>query len=454
MLSKIKEVFMLLVGNQVCMYVCGMIVYDYCYLGYGCSMVVFDVIICWLCYCGYDLMYVCNIIDIDDKIINCVNENGELFDVLIECMIVVMYEDEVWLNIFKLDQELCVIDYIVGMYVMIQILIDKGYVYVLGNGDVYYWVGKFVGYGKLLWWWVEDLCIGVWIELGEVKEDLFDFVFWKGVKLGELSWLLFWGEGCLGWYIECLVMFICCLGDFFDIYGGGNDLEFFYYENEIVQSEVVIGKFYVKFWLYCGMIIINGEKMFKLLGNFFIICEVLEKYYFEVVCYLLIVSYYCSLINYLEENLCEVKVVLDCFYNVFKGLFEVVLVEVVEYVECFVVVMDDDFNIVGVCLVLFELVWEVNCLCESDLLVVVVLVVCLKQLVGLLGVLQLELEVFLQVGVEGKVDVVEVEVLIQVCLEVWVVKNWVEFDWICDQFIVMGVVLEDGKGGIIWCLVD
>lgn len=346
-LSKTKEVFTPLVGNQVRMYVCGMTVYDYCHLGHGRSMVAFDVITRWLRHRGYDLTYVRNITDIDDKIINRANENGEPFDVLTERMIAAMHEDEARLNILKPDQEPRATDHIAGMHAMIQTLIDKGYAYAPGNGDVYYRVGKFAGYGKLSRRRVEDLRIGARIEPGEAKEDPLDFVLWKGAKPGEPSWSSPWGEGRPGWHIECSVMSTCCLGDSFDIHGGGNDLEFPHHENEIAQSEAATGKPYAKSWLHCGMITINGEKMSKSLGNFFTIREVLEKYHPEVVRYLLIASHYRSPINYSEENLREAKAALDRFYNALKGLPEAAPAEAAEYVERFAAAMDDDFNTAG-----------------------------------------------------------------------------------------------------------
>ncbi|MCO4062621.1 cysteine--tRNA ligase [Pseudomonas aeruginosa] len=453
-LSKTKEVFTPLVGNQVRMYVCGMTVYDYCHLGHGRSMVAFDVITRWLRHRGYDLTYVRNITDIDDKIINRANENGEPFDVLTERMIAAMHEDEARLNILKPDQEPRATDHIAGMHAMIQTLIDKGYAYAPGNGDVYYRVGKFAGYGKLSRRRVEDLRIGARIEPGEAKEDPLDFVLWKGAKPGEPSWSSPWGEGRPGWHIECSVMSTCCLGDSFDIHGGGNDLEFPHHENEIAQSEAATGKPYAKSWLHCGMITINGEKMSKSLGNFFTIREVLEKYHPEVVRYLLIASHYRSPINYSEENLREAKAALDRFYNALKGLPEAAPAEAAEYVERFAAAMDDDFNTAGACSVLFELAREVNRLRESDLSAAAALAARLKQLAGLLGVLQLEPEAFLQAGAEGKVDAAEVEALIQARLEARAAKNWAESDRIRDQLTAMGVVLEDGKGGTTWRLAD
>ncbi|MGH8483568.1 MAG: cysteine--tRNA ligase, partial [Pseudomonas sp.] len=232
-LSKTKEVFKPLDGNNVRMYVCGMTVYDFCHLGHGRSMVAFDLVTRWLRYSGYNLTYVRNITDIDDKIINRANENGESFDALTARMIDAMHEDERRLNILPPDLEPRATDHIPGMHAMIQTLIDKGYAYAPGNGDVYYRVGKFVGYGKLSRKKIEDLRIGARIEVDEAKQDPLDFVLWKGVKPGEPSWESPWGAGRPGWHIECSVMSTCCLGESFDIHGGGNDLEFPHHENEI-----------------------------------------------------------------------------------------------------------------------------------------------------------------------------------------------------------------------------
>jgi cysteinyl-tRNA synthetase len=302
-LTKSKEVFKPLDGNKVRMYVCGMTVYDYCHLGHGRSMVAFDLVTRWLRFSGYDLTYVRNITDIDDKIINRANENGESFDALTERMIAAMHEDEARLNILKPDMEPRATDHIPGMHAMIQTLIDKGYAYAPGNGDVYYRVGKFMGYGKLSRKKIEDLRIGARIEVDEAKQDPLDFVLWKGVKPGEPSWESPWGAGRPGWHIECSVMSTCCLGETFDIHGGGSDLEFPHHENEIAQSEAATGKTYANAWMHCGMIRINGEKMSKSLNNFFTIRDVLDKYHPEVVRYLLVSSHYRSAINYSEDNL-------------------------------------------------------------------------------------------------------------------------------------------------------
>ncbi|MGE8122697.1 cysteine--tRNA ligase [Pseudomonas fulva] len=453
-LTKTKEPFKPLDGNNVRMYVCGMTVYDYCHLGHGRSMVAFDLATRWLRKSGYNLTYVRNITDIDDKIINRANENGETFDALTARMIDAMHEDERRLNILPPDQEPRATDHIAGMHAMIQTLIDKGYAYAPGNGDVYYRVGKFVGYGKLSRKKIEDLRIGARIEVGEAKQDPLDFVLWKGVKPGEPSWESPWGPGRPGWHIECSVMSTCCLGESFDIHGGGSDLEFPHHENEIAQSEAATGKPYANAWMHCGMIRINGEKMSKSLNNFFTIRDVLEKYHPEVVRYLLVASHYRSAINYSEDSLRDAKGALERFYHALRGLPRVPASGGDAFVERFTAAMNDDFGTPEACAVLFDLVREINRLRESDVSAAAGLAGRLRELGDVLGVLQLEADDFLRAGAEGKVDAAQVEDLIQARLQARADKNWGESDRIRDQLTAMGVVLEDSKGGTTWRLAD
>ncbi|MBZ5756031.1 cysteine--tRNA ligase [Pseudomonas sp. S5(2021)] len=453
-LSKSKDVFTPLVDNKVRMYVCGMTVYDYCHIGHARVMVAFDVVARWLRHRGYELTYVRNITDIDDKIIKRASENGESFQALVGRMIAAMHEDEARLNVLRPDIEPRATDHIAGMHAMIQTLIDKGYAYAPGNGDVYYRVGKFAGYGKLSRRKIEDLKIGARIEVDEAKEDPLDFVLWKGAKPGEPSWDSPWGPGRPGWHIECSVMSTCCLGETFDIHGGGPDLVFPHHENEIAQSEAATGKLYANAWMHAGAVRVDGEKMSKSLGNFFTIREVLEKYHPEVVRYLLVSSHYRSPINYSEDSLREAKGALERFYNGLKGLPEATPAGGETFVERFGAAMDDDFNSPEACAVLFDMVREVNRLRESDLQAAAALAARLKELAGVLGVLQLEPEAFLQAGAEGKVDAAEVEALIAARLAARAEKNWAESDRIRDQLTAMGVVLEDGKGGTTWRLAD
>lgn len=451
-LSKTKEVFRPLADNHVRMYVCGMTVYDYCHIGHARVMVAFDMISRWLRKSGYQLTYVRNITDIDDKIIRRAQENGEPFEALTQRMISAMHEDEARLNVLRPDIEPRATEHVAGMHAMIQTLMDKGYAYAPGNGDVYYRVGKFAGYGKLSRKKIEDLKVGARIEVDEAKDDPLDFVLWKGVKPGEPSWQSPWGAGRPGWHIECSVMSNCCLGETFDIHGGGPDLVFPHHENEIAQSEAANGKPYAATWMHAGAVRVDGEKMSKSLGNFFTIREVLEKYHPEVVRYLLVSSHYRSPINYSEDSLKEARAALERFYHALKGLPFALPAGGDSFVERFNTAMDDDFNTPEACAVLFEMVREVNRLRELDQMAAAGLAARLKGLAEVLGVLQLEPDAFLQAGAQGQVDADAVEALIAARLQARADKNWAESDRIRDQLAAMGVLLEDGKGGTSWRL--
>ena len=453
-LSKSKDVFKPLVGNQVRMYVCGMTVYDYCHIGHARVMVAFDVISRWLRKSGYDLTYVRNVTDIDDKIIRRAQENGEPFEALTARMIAAMHEDEARLSVLRPDMEPRATDHVPGMHAMIQTLMDKGYAYAPGNGDVYYRVGKFAGYGKLSRKKIEDLQIGARIEVDEAKDDPLDFVLWKGVKPGEPSWQSPWGAGRPGWHIECSVMSNCCLGETFDIHGGGPDLVFPHHENEIAQSEAANGKPYAASWMHAGAVRVDGEKMSKSLGNVFTIREVLQKYHPEVVRYLLVSSHYRSPINYAEDSLKEAKGALERFYNALKGLPAVAPAGGEAFVERFAAAMDDDFNTPEACAVLFEMAREINRLRDGDAAAAAALAAQLRSLAEVLGVLQLPAEEFLQAGAGSGVDAVRVEALIAERLVARAAKNWAESDRVRDQLLAMGVVLEDGKGGTTWRLAE
>ncbi|SDU01981.1 cysteine--tRNA ligase [Halopseudomonas salegens] len=449
-LTKQKAPLKPLEGNHIRMYVCGMTVYDFCHIGHARVMVAFDVIARWLRHSGYELTYIRNVTDIDDKIIKRAQENGETFQVLTERMIAAMHEDERKLAVLPPDQEPRASEHVEGMHRMIQTLIDKGYAYAPGNGDVYYRVGKFEGYGKLSRKKIEDLRIGARIEVDESKEDPLDFVLWKGVKPGEPSWASPWGDGRPGWHIECSVMSTCCLGDTFDIHGGGPDLVFPHHENEIAQSEAATGKPYAAAWMHAGAVRVDGEKMSKSLGNFFTIRDVLEKYHPEVVRYLLVASHYRSSINYSEDNLREAKSALERFYNGLKGLPVVPANGGEEFSARFATAMDDDFNTPEACAVLFDMVREVNRLRESDLNAAAALAARLRELAEVLGILQLEADAFLQAGSE--VDAEQIEALIAARKQARADKDWAESDRIRDELQAMGVVLEDKQGVTTWRL--
>lgn len=451
-LSKTKEIFKPLKDKQVRIYVCGMTVYDYCHIGHARVMVAFDVVTRWFRHLGYDVTYVRNITDIDDKIINRANQNSEPFTALTARMIEAMHEDEAKLSVLPPDQEPRATDYIQGMQQMINTLVTKDYAYAPGNGDVYYRVGKFKDYGKLSRKKVEDLRSGARVEVDEAKQDPVDFVLWKGAKEGEPSWLSPWGKGRPGWHIECSVMSTCCLGETFDIHGGGPDLIFPHHENEIAQSEATTGKTYAKTWMHAGAVRVDGEKMSKSLGNFFTIRDVLAKYPAEVVRYLLVASHYRSPINYSEDNLKEAYAALERFYIALKDLpVAKVVDDKNNYIARFTLAMNDDFNTPEACSILFDMAREINRLKPSDLTAAASLGAQLKQLGGLLGVLQLNPEDFLQANTHNtEVDTAKVESLIQARLQARNDKNWAESDRIRDQLKEMGVIIEDSKNGTTW----
>jgi len=319
-LSRKKEAFTPIEAGKVKMYVCGMTVYDYCHLGHARVLVAFDVISRYLRAKGYQLNYVRNITDIDDKILRRADENGEDYTALTERFITAMHEDAERLGIAPPDAEPRATGHIEDILAMITQLIERGFAYAADNGDVYYRVSRFEGYGKLSGKKPDELLSGARIAVDEAKEDPRDFALWKAAKSGEVSWPSPWGEGRPGWHIECSAMSTCCLGDNFDIHGGGPDLVFPHHENEIAQSEAATGKPYANTWMHAGAVRVDNEKMSKSLGNFFTIREILDKYHPEVVRYFLISSHYRSAINYSEDNLQIARQNLERFYHALKGL--------------------------------------------------------------------------------------------------------------------------------------
>ena len=276
-----KEVFTPIEPGKVKMYVCGMTVYDLCHLGHARVLVVFDAVTRYLRFSGYDVKYVRNVTDIDDKIIARANESGEDFTALTKRFIQAMHEDAAELGVLPPDEEPCATTSMRDIINMVQTLIDKGHAYTAKNqndaqGDVYFDVSTFESYGKLSGKKLEDLRAGERVAVDERKDDPLDFVLWKAAKPGEPSWDSPWGKGRPGWHIECSAMSTCCLGNHFDIHGGGQDLQFPHHENEIAQSEAATGEKFVNLWMHNGFVRIDNEKMSKSLGNFFTVREILK----------------------------------------------------------------------------------------------------------------------------------------------------------------------------------
>lgn len=454
-LSGRKEAFKPLVPGQVRMYVCGMTVYDYCHIGHARGvMVAFDVITRYLRYKGYQVTYVRNITDVDDKIFKRAAENGEPYQQLTERFIAAMHEDERALGVLPPDLEPRATAHMDQILNMIGTLIAKGYAYAAANGDVYYRIDKFKDYGKLSKRNLEDLRAGARVEIDEAKQSPLDFVLWKAAKPGEAAWESPWGPGRPGWHIECSAMSTCCLGETFDIHGGGPDLKFPHHENEIAQSEAATGKPYVQIWMHAGAVRVDNEKMSKSLGNFFTIRDVLAKYNPEVVRYFLISSHYRSPINYSEENLKQAQQSLERFYTALrqaavsagvKGQF--VDAERLEaYRNRFIDAMDDDFNTPEALALLFELVKEINKAPDKS----AQLVDLLKDLAGLLGLLQQSPEAFLQGAAAPGISAEEVEALIAARNAARAAKEWAKADQLRDELIANGILLDDGREGTSW----
>jgi len=452
-LSRSKEKFVPRVEGKVGMYVCGMTVYDYCHIGHARVMVVFDIVARYLRYSGYDLTYVRNVTDIDDKIIHRANENGEAFEVLTERFIDAMHEDEQALNVLPPDIEPRATKSMDDMIAMIIELIDKELAYVGTNGDVFYAVDKFSNYGALSGKKLEDLQAGERVEVDTAKRNPFDFVLWKQAKAGEPAWKSPWGEGRPGWHIECSAMSKRCLGNHFDIHGGGMDLQFPHHENEIAQSEGASGEKFVNTWMHNGFVRINEEKMSKSLGNFFTVRDVLKQYRAEVIRFFVLSSHYRSPLNYSDEQLNESAAALTRLYTALRNIEPAESVQATDYTERFEQAMDDDFNTAVAVAVLFDMARELNKIKATGGEAAQQLSGELKALASVLGILQGEPEDFLQGSdslLEGELTEKEIEAFIQQRIEAKQNKDWASADKIRKDLKEQGVVLEDVAAGTNW----
>lgn len=448
-LTKEKEAFKPLIPGKIGIYVCGITVYDYCHIGHGRMLSVFDMVTRYLRDRGYIVNYVRNITDIDDKIIKRAQENGEEISALTERFIQAMNEDTQALGMLHPDHEPRATQYIPDIIAMIERLMANGYAYQGSNGDIYYRVNHFKDYGQLAHQDLEKLRSGARIEVAEVKEDPLDFVLWKAAKPGEPQWESPWGAGRPGWHIECSAMSTALLGKHFDIHGGGVDLVFPHHQNEIAQSEGANPGCFVNLWMHNGFVQVNAEKMSKSLGNFFVIRDALKTYDAESLRYFFLASHYRSPVNYTEENLKNAHAALARFYTALKDLPEVAEIEDQTYVEQFYAAMDDDFNTPVAFSVLFELVREINRhRDQQELDTAAAFAAQLKRLAGILGFLQQDPLHFLQAGVDEYAK--EIEALIAARKSARDQRNWQEADRIRNQLTEMGVVLEDNAQGTVW----
>lgn len=456
-LSRRKETFVPLEPGKVSMYVCGMTVYDYCHLGHARVMVVFDTVVRYLRQRGYAVTYVRNITDIDDKIIARAQANGESIEALTARFIEAMHEDEQALGVLPPDQEPRATTSITDIIAMILRLIDRGYAYVGGNCDVFYAVGKFEGYGRLSGKNIDELRAGERVDVDLAKRDPLDFVLWKSAKPGEPSWESPWGAGRPGWHIECSAMSTCCLGNHFDIHGGGMDLQFPHHENEIAQSEGATGEAFVNLWMHNGFVRVNEEKMSKSLGNFFTVREILARYRPETVRFFILNSHYRSPLNYSDENLDEANAALTRLYNALRGLGIAEEAETgADYHVRFEAAMDDDFNTPEALAVLFDLAKEVNRQKNQGNPSAHSLAATLRKLGGILGLLQNDAEEWMKGGstqastANDEPSEMDIETLIWQRLDARKNKNWAESDRIRDELKAQGIVLEDSAGGTTW----
>ena len=472
-LTRDKQDFIPIEPGKVRMYVCGMTVYDYCHLGHARVMVVFDMVYRWLKASGLDVTYVRNITDIDDKIIKRAVENDESIRVLTQRFIDAMHEDERALGILPPDFEPRATQYIPQMLDMIAKLEANGLAYQAADGDMNYAVRKFANYGKLSGKTLADLRAGERVEVNDGKLDPLDFVLWKHAKDSEPDEVKLdspWGKGRPGWHIECSAMSLATLGKYFDIHGGGADLQFPHHENEIAQSEGAHQCKYVNVWMHNGFVRVDNEKMSKSLGNFFTIREVLNKYDAEVVRFFILRAHYRSQLNYSDAHLDDAKQSLNRLYTALGKITVPIETSSIDwnesYAQRFKTAMDDDFNTPEAMAVLFDLANEVNRSHSVEA------AKNLKMLGEVLGLLQWNPDAYLQgrhrinvsVSVTGltgttALGIVDftppglsksVQTLIAGRTAAKQSKNFAESDRIRQELLEAGIVLEDYASGTTW----
>jgi cysteinyl-tRNA synthetase len=471
-LSGAKEPFKPIEPGKVRIYACGMTVYDYCHIGHARAHVVFDVVARYLRWSGYDVTFVRNITDIDDKIIRRAAENGETLQALTQRYIDAMNEDFAALGILPADHEPRATEYTENARIqaMIQALVDRGHAYQADNGDVYYRVASFPDYGRLSGKRLADLRAGARVEVDEAKDDPLDFVLWKAAKPGEPAWDSPWGPGRPGWHIECSVMSTEILGQHFDIHGGGLDLKFPHHENEIAQSCGATGAKFVNYWMHNGFVRVDEEKMSKSLGNFFTIREVLERYPAEAIRYFVLSSHYRSPLNYTEQNLDQAEATLRRLYTALRGVVPGDTLEE-DWVKRFREVMDDDFNTAEALALYQQLAGALNTAkAGGDEAGARALAATLRTIAGVLGLAQADPDAWLKsrgrsftaVGVPSRATAPsqpgtalplcehEIEARIEARAHARKRKDFAESDRIRDELAAAGIVLEDGPGGTTW----
>ena len=447
-LTKQKEEFKPIKNGEVKMYVCGMTVYDFCHLGHARVLVIFDLIHRWFKESNFEVTYVRNITDIDDKIISKSLERKITFKELTEHFIDEMNLDIEVLNILKPTHEPKATEHISTMISMIQILIDKGIAYQAENQDVYYAVDKFHGYGKLSGKSLKDLQAGSRIEIDQNKKNVFDFVLWKSAKKNEPAWDSPWGRGRPGWHIECSAMSNEILGHHFDIHGGGQDLQFPHHENEIAQSEAANECQMANYWIHNGFVKVDNEKMSKSLGNFFTIRSILDHYDGEVIRFFILKAHYRSPLNYSDMHLDDAKQGLTRLYLTVRGTENSAEIKIDwndNYPTKFKNALNDDFNSADALSVLFDLSNEINKTKTASYSLKIMLV----NLANIIGLLTQDPEIFLK-GKNSKKTDLDIDELIKKRNDAKKNKNYNEADSIRDKLLSQGIILEDTAEGTIW----
>ena len=472
-LSGTKEEFKPLVPGKVSMYVCGVTVYDHCHIGHARANVVFDMIYRYLRHAGYDVTYVRNYTDVDDKIINRANQEGVPYNVISERFIAEFDRDMAALGLDLPSHQPKATEHITEMIAVISRLVDKGYAYA-ADGDVYFCVEKFDPYLKLSKRNLDEMQAGARIEVGEKKRHPMDFALWKGSKPGEPFWESPWGEGRPGWHIECSAMSMKYLGETFDIHGGGKDLVFPHHENEIAQSEAANGKPFANYWVHNGFVNINSEKMSKSLGNFFTIKEVLDKYDAEVLRFFLLSAHYRSPVDFSDQNLREAEAGLERIYAALAGIDEAAAKgaenaegeadeelagKTATIAERFREAMDDDFNTAQALGFVFDLVRSANrvlaegrggsrgLLADAGSRI--------REVGGVLGLFTSEPNAFAErlknrKAAELPIAAEEVERLIAERLAARAARDFRRADEIRDNLAAQGIMLLDSPQGTTW----
>ena len=449
-LSGQKEPLQPIEGNKVRLYVCGVTVYDYCHLGHARFLVAFDIVTRYLRARGYEVTHVRNITDIDDKIIKRAAEQGRSWQDVTREFIAKFHEDCAALGVLPPDHEPRATGHIGEIIAMVERLIARGHAYAGANGDVYYDVRSFAEYGRLSGKNLEELRAGARVEVNETKRDPLDFVLWKAAKPGEPSWDSPWGPGRPGWHIECSAMSTHCLGDHFDIHGGGLDLKFPHHENEIAQSQAATGRKFVNIWMHNGFVTKDEAKMSKSLGNFSTIREVLAHFRPEEIRYFIAASHYRSPLDYSDQHMLTARASLARLYTALRGLPAAQPPADEPYTARFNAVMDDDFNTAQAIAVLFEIAHEINRCKAQDPAQAAALGALLRRLGGILGLLQQDAEAYFTADTDGGPGAEQIEALIAARLAARKAKNFAEADRIRDELARQGIRLEDGPQGTTW----